>query len=181
MEKSGGQATIYQYVNHVVSGCAVADTRSRIAETLPDEVLAKMYAPPKPPYPILEPKDLPQFDAFLLGIPTRFGNFPEQWKVCPLTTEAEKARTHPVRSPRHSGTPPASCGPRVRWQANTPRYLCQAREWVADRRLRSPMRCLPWFTTASSSYLSGIPGYSRNWLTWRRCTAVSRLKSLALL
>lgn len=64
VEKSGGQATIYQ-----------------IAETLPDEVLAKMYAPPKPPYPILEPKDLPQFDAFLLGIPTRFGNFPAQWKA----------------------------------------------------------------------------------------------------
>lgn len=53
----------------------------RVAETLPQEVLAKMHAPPKPAYPVLEPADLAQFDAFLMGIPTRFGNFPAQWKV----------------------------------------------------------------------------------------------------
>ena len=40
-----------------------------------------MYAPPKPDYPILEPADLAKFDAFIMGIPTRFGNFPSQWKV----------------------------------------------------------------------------------------------------
>ena len=39
-----------------------------------------MYAPPKPAYPILAPADLAQFDAFIFGIPTRFGNFPAQWK-----------------------------------------------------------------------------------------------------
>ncbi|EIW56252.1 uncharacterized protein TRAVEDRAFT_171817 [Trametes versicolor FP-101664 SS1] len=61
---AGGSATIYQ-----------------IAETLPEEVLVKMHAPPKPAYPILEPTDLPQFDAFILGIPTRYGNFPAQWKA----------------------------------------------------------------------------------------------------
>ncbi|KAI0346944.1 NADH-quinone oxidoreductase [Trametopsis cervina] len=64
VEKSGGQATIYQ-----------------IAETLSQDVLEKMHAPPKPAYPIIEPKDLINFDAFLLGIPTRFGNFPNQWKT----------------------------------------------------------------------------------------------------
>ncbi|KAF7799124.1 hypothetical protein EIP86_010354 [Pleurotus ostreatoroseus] len=64
IEKSGGKATIYQ-----------------IAETLPDEVLTKMYAPPKPDYPILEPAELANFDAFIMGIPTRFGNFPTQWKA----------------------------------------------------------------------------------------------------
>lgn len=53
----------------------------RIAETLPDEVLTKMYAPPKPAYPVLAPADIANFDAFLMGIPTRFGNFPTQWKV----------------------------------------------------------------------------------------------------
>ena len=53
----------------------------RIAETLPEDVLAKMYAPPKPAYPILAPADLAQFDAFVFGIPTRFGNFPAQWKA----------------------------------------------------------------------------------------------------
>ena len=54
---------------------------SRIAETLPQEVLTKMHAPPKPNYPILNPNDLGNFDGFILGIPTRYGNFPAQWKV----------------------------------------------------------------------------------------------------
>ncbi|KAI0826991.1 flavoprotein-like protein [Trametes gibbosa] len=61
---AGGSATIYQ-----------------IAETLPEDILQKMHAPPKPAYPILAPTDLPQFDAFILGIPTRYGNFPAQWKA----------------------------------------------------------------------------------------------------
>ena len=42
-----------------------------------------MHAPAKPDYPILAPNDIAQFDAFLLGIPTRYGNFPAQWKVTP--------------------------------------------------------------------------------------------------
>lgn len=45
-----------------------------------------MYAPAKPDYPVLAPGDLAQFDAFLFGIPTRYGNFPAQWKVRPLRT-----------------------------------------------------------------------------------------------
>ncbi len=56
----------------------------RISETLPQDVLDKMHAPPKPAYPILSPADLASFDAFIMGIPTRFGNFPAQWKVCML-------------------------------------------------------------------------------------------------
>ena len=56
-------------------------TPSRIPETLPAEVLTKMHAPPKPDYPIISPSDLTKFDAFLFGIPTRYGNFPAQWKV----------------------------------------------------------------------------------------------------
>ncbi|KAI9444543.1 flavoprotein-like protein [Lactarius indigo] len=63
IEAAGGSVTIYQ-----------------IAETLPQVVLTKMHAPPKPDYPILNPGDLPQFDAVLYGIPTRYGNFPAQWK-----------------------------------------------------------------------------------------------------
>jgi hypothetical protein len=54
---------------------------NRIPETLSDEVLAKMHAPPKKDYPVITATDLPQFDAFAFGIPTRYGNFPGQWKV----------------------------------------------------------------------------------------------------
>ena len=31
--------------------------------------------------PYIEPKQMTAYDAFLLGIPTRFGNMPAQWKV----------------------------------------------------------------------------------------------------
>ncbi|KAH7882844.1 flavoprotein-like protein [Phlebopus sp. FC_14] len=64
IESTGGSATIYQ-----------------IAETLSDEILAKMHAPPKPDYPVIQPSELPGFDAYLFGIPTRYGNFPAQWKA----------------------------------------------------------------------------------------------------
>ncbi|KAG1850490.1 flavoprotein-like protein [Suillus tomentosus] len=64
IESAGGSAVIYQ-----------------IAETLPAEVLTKMYAPAKPSYPIITPAELANFDAFVFGVPTRYGNFPAQWKV----------------------------------------------------------------------------------------------------
>jgi NAD(P)H dehydrogenase (quinone) len=42
-----------------------------------------MHAGPKPTdIPVLEnPSTLLEYDAFLFGIPTRYGNFPAQWKV----------------------------------------------------------------------------------------------------
>lgn len=41
-----------------------------------------MYAPgPAKDVPVIEdPATLEQYDGFLLGIPTRYGNFPAQWK-----------------------------------------------------------------------------------------------------
>ena len=63
IEAAGGVADIYQ-----------------VAETLSDDVLAKMHAPAKPDIPIATHETLTQYDAFLFGIPTRFGNMPAQWK-----------------------------------------------------------------------------------------------------
>lgn len=41
-----------------------------------------MYAPPKSKdIPTITPEILQTYDAFLFGIPTRFGNFPAQWKA----------------------------------------------------------------------------------------------------
>ena len=40
-----------------------------------------MHAPPKPAYPVISVDQLTNFDAYLFGIPTRYGNFPAQWKV----------------------------------------------------------------------------------------------------
>ncbi|KAE9381758.1 benzoquinone reductase [Stipitochalara longipes BDJ] len=53
----------------------------QIPETLPQEVLTKMHAPPKPDIPVIDAKTLESYDAFLFGIPTRYGNFPAQWKA----------------------------------------------------------------------------------------------------
>ncbi|KAI3319393.1 benzoquinone reductase [Xylariaceae sp. AK1471] len=66
IEKAGGTVDLYQ-----------------IPETLSQEVLAKMHAPSQSTdIPLLEdPATLEQYDAFLLGIPTRYGNFPAQWKT----------------------------------------------------------------------------------------------------
>jgi len=66
IESAGGSATLYQ-----------------LEETLPEEVLTKMYAAPKDTsIKILsDPNELLQYDAFLFGIPTRYGNFPAQWKT----------------------------------------------------------------------------------------------------
>jgi len=64
IEEAGGSATFYQ-----------------VPETLPQEVLTKMYAAPKPSFPVITPEELAKYDAFIMGVPTRFGNFPAQWKA----------------------------------------------------------------------------------------------------
>ncbi|KAL8738440.1 MAG: hypothetical protein Q9181_000754 [Wetmoreana brouardii] len=65
IKSAGGTADIYQ-----------------VQETLPDEVLQKMYAPPKDSsIPTITPAKLQEYDAALFGIPTRYGNFPAQWKA----------------------------------------------------------------------------------------------------
>jgi NAD(P)H dehydrogenase (quinone) len=53
----------------------------QVAETLPQEVLTKMHAPAKPAYRTVVPADLLEYDALLFGVPTRYGNFPAQWKA----------------------------------------------------------------------------------------------------
>jgi len=66
IEGAGGSVTLYQ-----------------IPETLPQEVLTKMHAPPKDSSieTLSDPNTLTQYDAVLFGIPTRYGNMPAQWKA----------------------------------------------------------------------------------------------------
>lgn len=40
-----------------------------------------MHAGPKSDYPVVSGTVLETYDAFLFGIPTRFGSFPAQWKA----------------------------------------------------------------------------------------------------
>jgi NAD(P)H dehydrogenase (quinone) len=60
---------------------AISPNICRITETLSEEVLAKLHAGPKSSYPPIDATSLEKYDAFLFGIPTRFGNFPAQWKA----------------------------------------------------------------------------------------------------
>ncbi|KAI0160622.1 quinone oxidoreductase [Xylariaceae sp. FL1272] len=55
----------------------------QVPETLPQEVLTKMHAPAQDPsIAFLEnPETLKEYDGFLMGIPTRYGNFPAQLKT----------------------------------------------------------------------------------------------------
>jgi NAD(P)H dehydrogenase (quinone) len=52
-----------------------------VAETFSPEVLQKMHAAPKSSYPVATPSALLEYDGFLFGVPTRFGNMPAQWKA----------------------------------------------------------------------------------------------------
>jgi NAD(P)H dehydrogenase (quinone) len=66
IEKAGGTATIYRHVlASLVLSCS--NKLNRIAETLPEEVLVKMYAPPKPDYPVITNEEMLKYDAFLFG------------------------------------------------------------------------------------------------------------------
>jgi len=65
IEEAGGSVDVYQ-----------------IRETLPQEVLSKMYAPGQnKDIPFITPEILAGYDAFLFGIPTRFGSYPAQWRA----------------------------------------------------------------------------------------------------
>lgn len=75
IEAAGGTATIFQ-----------------VAETLPEEVLAKMQAPSKPDYPVIQPDQLAEFDAFLFGISARYGSWSAQFKVLALLSSCTRTR-----------------------------------------------------------------------------------------
>jgi len=65
IEAAGGTADLYQ-----------------VEETLSKDVLSAMHAPGQDTsIPFITPDKLQEYDAFLFGIPTRFGNFPAQWKA----------------------------------------------------------------------------------------------------
>lgn len=45
----------------------------QVEETLPEEVLGKMGAPPKKDYPIITADKMTEYDGFLFGISGRYG------------------------------------------------------------------------------------------------------------
>ncbi|KAL3519587.1 hypothetical protein ACH5RR_017736 [Cinchona calisaya] len=53
----------------------------QVPETLSEEILGKMGAPPKSGVPVITPDELPEADAFIFGFPTRFGMMAAQFKA----------------------------------------------------------------------------------------------------
>ncbi|KAJ2720797.1 hypothetical protein GGI07_004401, partial [Coemansia sp. Benny D115] len=53
----------------------------QIAETLPEDVLEKLHAPPKSNVPVITAEKLAEADGFLFGFPSRFGVAPAQAKT----------------------------------------------------------------------------------------------------
>lgn len=74
-------ATLAEEVKKGVEAAGFEADILQIPETLSEEVLKAMHAPAKPNYPIATVDTLTQYNAFLFGVPTRFGNFPAQWKA----------------------------------------------------------------------------------------------------
>lgn len=57
----------------------------RIPETLPEDVLAKMYAPPKnETHPLITTDKMTEYDGFMFGVPGRYGIMAAQVKVCDI-------------------------------------------------------------------------------------------------
>ncbi|KAI8374255.1 NAD(P)H:quinone oxidoreductase, type IV [Radiomyces spectabilis] len=52
----------------------------QVQETLSDDVLKMIKAPPKPDIPVIKPEQLAEADGILFGMPTRFGTMPAQMK-----------------------------------------------------------------------------------------------------
>jgi multimeric flavodoxin WrbA len=71
-----------------------------------------MYAAPKKDYPIATLNTLREYDGILFGIPTRYGNFPGQWKVS-FHLYIYYNQQNLTNSPRLSSTPLEVSGRRV--------------------------------------------------------------------
>jgi NAD(P)H dehydrogenase (quinone) len=79
------QYSLYGHVTklseHVAKGARSAGATVdifQVAETLSDDILGKMHAPPKPDYPIITADKLTEYDGILFGISGRYGQYSAQ-------------------------------------------------------------------------------------------------------
>ena len=111
IEAAGGKADILQYVTAMLSHAhPPLMSPFRVPETLPEEVLTKMHAPPKRNYPILTLQNFVEYDGWLFGIPTRYGSMPTQWKVYPTIVSRCFSSRIDLYLSSHSGIQPGGSG-----------------------------------------------------------------------
>jgi NAD(P)H dehydrogenase (quinone) len=78
----GHVATMTESVKKGIEAAGATCDIFQVPETLPEEVLAKMGAPPKKDHPVITTDQLVDYDGFIFGCSGRYGTFPAQMKVC---------------------------------------------------------------------------------------------------
>ncbi|CAM0134740.1 hypothetical protein VKS41_000707 [Umbelopsis sp. WA50703] len=73
--------TLAQEVQKGLEASGVQTKLFQVAETLSDDILQHMHAPPKPDIPVIKVDELTEPDGIMFGIPTRFGTMPAQLKA----------------------------------------------------------------------------------------------------
>jgi len=76
----GHIGTLAESVKKGVESTGAECTIFQVPETLTEDVLGKMHAPPKPDYPIMTAAKMEEFDSFMFGLSGRFGIMPAQMK-----------------------------------------------------------------------------------------------------
>uniref|UniRef100_A0A7S2HHC5 Flavodoxin-like domain-containing protein n=1 Tax=Helicotheca tamesis TaxID=374047 RepID=A0A7S2HHC5_9STRA len=74
----GHVATLAESVKKGIEAAGAECDIYQVAETLPDEVLEKMSAPPKKEHPTITPDKLAEYDGVMFGISGRYGQFSAQ-------------------------------------------------------------------------------------------------------
>jgi NAD(P)H dehydrogenase (quinone) len=77
----GHVATMAKSVAKGVEAAGATCDIYQVAETLSDEILGKMGAPPKQDHPIITPDKMAEYDGVLFGLSGRFGAMPAQIKT----------------------------------------------------------------------------------------------------
>ena len=108
----------------------------RVPETLSDEILIKMSAVKQQDFPIANLETLTEYDAFLFGVPTRFGNMPAQIKVRCFSSYAFIHASFCVNH-RHSGMLQAVFGRMALLMVNMLAYLYLLRVPVEVKKIPS--------------------------------------------
>ncbi|KAI7886064.1 NAD(P)H:quinone oxidoreductase, type IV [Lichtheimia hyalospora FSU 10163] len=76
----GHVQTLSRHIRKGLESQGVEVETYQVPETLSEDILEKMHAPPKSDDPVITVDKLKEADGFMLGIPTRFGSMPAQWK-----------------------------------------------------------------------------------------------------
>mmetsp|Transcript_6473 Transcript_6473/g.11900 ORF Transcript_6473/g.11900 Transcript_6473/m.11900 type:complete len:200 (+) Transcript_6473:89-688(+) len=77
----GHVAELSKYVQKGIEAAGATCDVYQVAETLPDEVLSKMGAPPKKDHPIMTASKLAEYDGIMFGISGRYGQYNAQIKT----------------------------------------------------------------------------------------------------